>query len=458
MNYRAGIGELESIIGDCIDPYSAQSYGIYLERCQVDTPSDLVREVWDKVFDIRKEISTVVDFGAGDGRFAHVGKYDKYVGYEIDLARCEGARLPGNAKIIEGDAFEAEVWDADLCIGNPPYVRNQDLPLGWRIAVSEKLFNRLGVKVSGLANAWQYFFLLALASTNSKGVVALVIPYEWVSRPSAAALREYISLNGWSVSVYRLRDDVFSDVITTASITVLDKTGDGSWKFFEQRPDGSYVQMLSEAGDSTGVLAYSRRSIKLDWHKPYAKRGLSPGTQEVLTLTEGDRAHFGLQIGRDVVPCVTTLRWLTTPLLSITENVFEESFRSAGMKCWLINTSTPISNRLREYLDSIPPERYQTQTCLKREEWWRFTFPKIPALLAASGFVGKSPKVYKNSVGAVAVGGVSGIYGISKRNATSVVKALRCMDLTRKIVPHSNGLLKVEINQLNTILNELNID
>ena len=177
---------------------------LYLRRCQVDTPDSLVRATWRHVHDIRSNIGTVLDFGAGDGRFAHHGRFAKYIGYEIDDRRSTASHLPHNAELRHRCAFSEVIEDADLCIGNPPFVRNQDLPPRWRLKAAQILLDRTGVRLSGLANAWQYFFLLALASVGPNGLCALVVPYEWVSRPSARAIRDFISANAWNVSVYRL--------------------------------------------------------------------------------------------------------------------------------------------------------------------------------------------------------------------------------------------------------------
>ena len=170
----------------------------YLNRCQIDTPASLVDATWKRALACRSRYGKVVDFGAGDGRFATPEHYDSYVGYEIDLSRAPITPLPPTARIEHACAFSAHVHDADLCIGNPPFVRNQDLPVGWRTRVASELAERTGIVLSGLANAWQYFLLLSLISTAEDGVCALVIPYEWVSRPSVAPLRRFIRERAWT--------------------------------------------------------------------------------------------------------------------------------------------------------------------------------------------------------------------------------------------------------------------
>lgn len=425
---------------------------LYLDRCQVDTPDGLVEATWKHVHQLRSKLKKVVDFGAGDGRFAKIGHFDEYIGYEIDRDRCRNAICPTNAHLINKCAFSDEIADADLCIGNPPFVRNQDLPEGWRQRVSSILHRRIGVAISGLANAWQYFFLLSLASVKSDGLVALVIPYEWVSRPSAAALREHIKAQRWDVSVYRLVDTTFNSVLTTSSITIVDKASqNGSWKYFEETSDGKFSPLTSPSGSELGVMKYLRRS-DIAKTSPKATRGLSPGTQKVLTLTEGERVRSGLMIGRDVVPCVTSLRHVPLGIKDIDETIFRTYFRTPGQKCWLIRTDEVPHPALMDYLNAVSPSDYQTSTCLERKDWWKFTMPSVPAVLLATSFKGEFPKALRNIVGARAVGGVCGIYNVDDEQASRLTAGLEGLDIRDRIVAHSNGLRKIEINQLNSLL------
>lgn len=430
------------------------SVSLYLDRCQVDTPTDLVDATWAHVRSLRGSLGKVVDFGAGDGRFARGGRFRQYVGYEIDEARCEGARLPKNAELLTRCAFSDEITDADLCIGNPPFVRNQDLPVGWRQQASEVLRRRTGVSVSGLANAWQYFFLLALTSLKDDGLCALVVPYEWVSRPSARTLREYVLGKRWNVSVYRLVDTTFDSVLTTSSITIVDKAlRNGKWSYFEETSDKRYLPLRSPSGADAGVIDYVRRS-QVSATEPRAIRGLSPGTQKVLTLTEGERVRSGLVMARDVVPCVTTLRSLPPDISSLSEDAFRTYYRDPGQKCWLIRTDRKPSSALAAYLSAVPECDYQTTTCLERSEWWNFKMPPVPNMLMAQSFKGEFPKAVRNLVCARAVGGVAGIYNVDNAQAERLANGLGGMDIRDRVVAHSNGLRKIEINQLNTLLKQ----
>lgn len=424
----------------------------YLDRCQVDTPDLWVRRVWELVAAKRPKVSTVVEFGAGDGRFACYGKFKRYIGYEVDESRAGRRTLPSNAELRNACAFSTTDDEADVCVGNPPYVRNQDLPHGWREQVAPTLKARLGVQISGLANAWQYFFFHALASTRDDGLVALIVPYEWVSRPSSKSLREYIKGKGWSVDVYRLPDSVFSRVLTTSSITVIDKAGNGAWHYFDT--DESTLAFLPAKTASLGgrkVIDYASSGER----KAVARRGLSPGTQKVFVLTEGERVRHGLRRDRDVVPAITTLRHVEADGVTLTQKFFERNYVLAGMRCWLVRSDRKPSRDLELYLASVAMEDRDTATCNGRDVWWKFTMPETPKALVSMGFRGQAPKCMLNDVGARAVGGVGGIYCSTKNVAKEIVTGLRSSKLKGRLVSYSTGLLKLEVNQLNTLLDEI---
>lgn len=231
-------------------PYDDVS--LYLGRCQHDTPDEVVKRVWQFIGKRRTRISKVVDFGAGDGRFAVGGKYDRYIGYEIDPDRAKNEPLPRGASIRHSCAFSSTINDACVSVGNPPFVRNQDLPHGWRKKAADVIATRTGVKVPGLANAWQYFAFLALASPKRDGLVVLLMPYEWVSRPSAKALRDFVATNKWNADIYRLRDETFDHVLTTASITLIDKRArQGTWRYVEEESNGAFREVVSPSGAVT---------------------------------------------------------------------------------------------------------------------------------------------------------------------------------------------------------------
>ncbi|MBL7218681.1 MAG: class I SAM-dependent methyltransferase [Phycisphaerae bacterium] len=419
-----------------------------LGRSQVSTPLDIVKLFWRITHRYRTRFSSVLDMGAGDGRFALGGRYASYEGLEIDKGRRPLAELPSNAAIHYKCAFVHDDNGYAACIGNPPYVRHHDLNKTWRDLIAKRLGDETGQQLNRKCNLYVYFLFLALLKSRSDGLVSALVPYEWVSRPSASSLRAFIDANKWHVDTYRFTEPVFDGVLTTASISVIDKRKrDGQWCYFQLAANGDLAECGQVTGASGKILPYDDRG------RLWAMRGMSPGTQKVFTLTEGQRVHAGLK-HEDVLPCVTSLREVPPDLSHLTHTAFRKRFIDAGKRCWLIKShSDTISERLQAYLDHVPKKQRNTTTCTLRDLWYRFSLADVPGLLISTGFTSFGPKVLVNSVGAHAVGSVCGVHSDSNIGFSRVREYLTRIDFEKRVVPHAKQLKKVEIRQLNAVLN-----
>lgn len=419
-----------------------------LARSQVATPPEIVDVFWQVTSRYRKQLSSVLDLGAGDCRFARGGRFTAYHGIEIDATKRPCAGLPATATLHHGCAFEYPDSGYSACIGNPPYVRHHDLDEVWRDRIAARLSDLTGHPINRKCNLYVYFLMLALLKAKSNGLVSMLVPYEWVSRPSAKSLRDFIADNEWHVDTYRFTEPIFDCVLTTASITVIDKRNrDGKWTYHQVSRKGETSALQNATGSDKDVLSYEDRG------KLWAMRGMSPGTQKVFTLTEGERIHAGLRHD-DVLPCVTSLRKLPCNLSNLTLAAFRKRFVDAGERCWLIKSHTaPISARLQAYLDSVPTSRRDTWTCTSRELWYRYSLFPVPRLLISTGFTEFGPKVVVNSVRAHAVGSVCGVYSDGVHVWRSVREYLAGINFEKRVVAHAKILKKIEIRQLNSALN-----
>jgi len=419
-----------------------------LSTSQVDTPEEIVRLFWKITHSYRSRFSRVLDLGAGDGRFAIGGRFSSYEGVEIDTSRSPCVKLPHKAVILHSCAFKHEGTGYGACIGNPPYVRHHDLDERWRDSVARRLHKATGMEMNRKCNLYVYFLFLALLKSREDGIVSAIVPYEWVSRPSAKPLRDYIKENGWHVDIYRFSEPIFERVLTTASISVIDKgSRDRQWRYLSLSPTGEVSALRQLTGADRQLLAYQKRG------KLWAMRGMSPGTQKVFTLTEAERIHAGLTRD-DVLPCVTTLRGVPRDLRYLTETAFYKRFVAAGARCWLIRShADKVSPRLQAYLDSVPEALRDTWTCNSRDLWWRYILSDAPHLLVSTGFRKFGPKVLVNSISAHAVGSVCGVYGDHGVAWSGVRVYLMGVNFENRIVPHAKNLKKIEIRQLNAVLN-----
>jgi predicted RNA methylase len=427
----------------------------HLQECQVETPLPVVDLTWDMALKLRngKKFDSVLDLGAGDARFSRSAHaYSRYVGVEIDPTKVATSGLPSNAQVILADAMKWKPSGFDLCIGNPPYIRHHRLNPDWRNEVLEGIADTSGMRLKKTANLFVIFLAQALLKTKSDGLVVQVIPFEWVTRPSASELRKYITENKWDVTVYRFNEDIFPTVLTTASITIIDKSkSSGNWKFLEIGADGVPTALKQPSGSNTPVLDYENRA-----ESSYALRGLSPGGQEIFILTEEERLHFGLQKKQDVVSCVTSLRPLPIEIRTLDAETFKTYYIDAGQRCWLIRSDKDsISDRLQTYLASVGDRWKKYSTCTLRDTWYKYKIHPAPQILASSGFVGKTPKIAANSVKAVAAGSVYALFCSDSGQVMSLIQKLVKFDFSKRVVSHSNNLKKVEVRQFNSVLSQL---
>ena len=351
---------------------------------------------------------------------------------------------------------DALLWNEsgyDLCIGNPPYIRHHHVDDGWRAKVLSRIQNESGVSLKKTANVYLLFLMQSLLRANGKGLVIQLIPFEWVTRPSAKELREHIRENKWEVSVYRFSTEIFPRVLTTASIAIIDKGKQtGKWTFGEIGKNWRITPLVHASGSGKTVLKYAKRAERL-----HALRGLSPGGQEIFVLTEQERVFFGLKKRRDVIPCVTSLRHVPPELSELDSDSFNKHFVDAGKRCWLIRSDREKQSReLVDYLEHVGEAWKKYSTCTARgDAWWQYRLHPVPALLFSSGFVGKTTKVLVNDVKAIAVGSIYGVLADKSVDSSLIATKLRKYDFRERVVSHSNNLKKVEVNQLNALLETL---
>jgi len=418
-----------------------------LQASQVRTPAEIVSFYWKVLRRHRQRLASVLDLGAGDARFAKDGRFERYVGVEIDEATARTAILPMNGELRVGCAFAMEDSGFSACIGNPPYVRHHDLESPWKERTARRLAASLNTALDAHGNLFLYFICLGLLKTHPRGLVALIVPFEWLSKPSAKGIRDVLHREGWGVTVYRFEHPIFEGVLTTASISVIDKaTTTGEWRYFNVTKELDIKPRAGVTGSGEGLLEHKGRAAV------YAQRGLSPGSQSVFTLTEGERRHHGLTLD-DVRPCVTTLRGISRTMQFLSWPAFQKHFVRGGRRCWLIKSNQPrISKRLREYLANVPLDRRDTYTCANQTPWYKYETAVVPNLLLHSGFTKFGPKVLINSIGAVNVGAVFGVHMSPRPPLRALQRYLVNYDFEQRTVAHAKTLKKIEVRQVNAVL------
>ncbi|MDI9347573.1 MAG: class I SAM-dependent methyltransferase [Methylacidiphilales bacterium] len=145
---------------------------------QVFTPAHIV----DKMLRLRKRKGTVLEPSCGDGAFFN--SISGCRGVEID------AKLISHPNIWHGDFFEYSTANKfDTIIGNPPYVRYQDIPAMTKRKLSLDLFD-------GRSNLYLFFIEKCMRHLADHGELIFITPREFIKATSAKKLNELLYEQG----------------------------------------------------------------------------------------------------------------------------------------------------------------------------------------------------------------------------------------------------------------------
>jgi adenine-specific DNA-methyltransferase len=154
---------------------------------QVFTPSFIVSEM----LQLRKNVGNVLEPSSGDGAF--VKNIPNCIGIELDAKHC------GNHS-INIDFFDYPVENKfDTIIGNPPYVRFQDIFPETKQKLNLHLFDER-------TNLYLFFIEKCIRHLNDKGELIFITPRDFLKATSSIKLNEFIYKNGTITDIIDLGD------------------------------------------------------------------------------------------------------------------------------------------------------------------------------------------------------------------------------------------------------------
>jgi len=204
------------------------------------------------------------------------------IAYELDYGSADRARtLATNILIDRGEdgstaarlaegwvrsgdyLFEALSIEADFVIGNPPYVRLEDIP-----DETVRLYRETYTTMSGRADLYIAFFEAALRQLKTRGVCAFICADRWMRNQYGAELRKLVT-SAFSVDVViemHNADAFLDEVDAYPAITVI-----------RARKQGATV--VARAGPGAGAVASGILSATLqgtaDRNQPTFPLGLT---------------------------------------------------------------------------------------------------------------------------------------------------------------------------------------
>jgi adenine-specific DNA-methyltransferase len=165
--------------------------------------------------------------------------------------------------IKAGDFLESSLHFplADFVIGNPPYIRMEEIPAG-KAASYRKGFSAM----RGRADIYVAFYQAALRQLRKGGVCAYICADRWMLNDYGSALREFITTEGYAVRYVIEAHDVAafeSDVSAYPAVTVI-----------QRGPQGHVVVAKALPGIETAdrsTLVHSLETVRSSRHLQAAR-------------------------------------------------------------------------------------------------------------------------------------------------------------------------------------------
>ena len=196
---------------------------------QIFTPEAVVRAM----LALRRNHGRVLEPSCGDGAFLR--HLPGAVGLELDPDHC-----PPGAKAIDFFAYP-EREQFDTIIGNPPYVRFQDIPASTQALIAR---GHYGACLDKRANLYLFFIDKCLRHLKPGGELIFITPRDFLKATSAVKLNRLLFEAGSITDAIELGDArVFPDAVPNCLI----------WRFEKGCTDRSLRYCEIGTGDDLGA-------------------------------------------------------------------------------------------------------------------------------------------------------------------------------------------------------------
>jgi adenine-specific DNA-methyltransferase len=286
------------------------------DKGQTFTPPNVVTTMLEWARAQRREISRIVDPGAGSGRYTVAAlkafPQARTVAVEIDpvvalvlRANLEANGLSARCEVIVDDYRDLQlppIEGSTLFIGNPPYVRHHQISTEWKRWYSTEL-KAQGAHGSQLAGLHLHFFLKTCALARPQDIGCFITAAEWLDAGYGSALRELLAgpLGGVAVFLARPELKLFEDALASGAITAF---APGTTPTHIRFSRFSSLPNARNLRDGRKV-AISEARASMSWSALFKKRAAKPSIGQV-ELGEFFRISRGQLTGQNAV-------WIQNP-------------------------------------------------------------------------------------------------------------------------------------------------
>lgn len=247
-------------------------------------------------------------------------------GYELDPAHAATAQRlwhESGLSVTQADFLQQPPPQEkyNLLITNPPYVRHHHMDPQQKKRLQERVRERLGIRISGLAGLYCYFLLLSDTWVEDEGLSGWLIPSEFMDVNYGTAIKEYLTKKVRLLRVHQFcpSEVQFDDALVSSAIVVFSKTKPADREVHFSlggsllkpahstmirhellRPSDKWTQYAVARAPSTDLPAHDILFGDLFT----IRRGLATGNNSFFILPRSDAARLGLpdQFMKPILP------------------------------------------------------------------------------------------------------------------------------------------------------------
>jgi len=288
----------------------------------------------------------------------------------------------------------ADKVDAVIC--NPPYMRHHLIKGHEKKRLTAHYSALFGVKVSGLATSYLYFFLEALSRLNPGGTLVFITPADYLDVNYGSSLKQILKERATIEDIILFDRDglAFEGVLTTSAITVVTNSPPPSThivSFREAKPmvnekvetaspnrreqagldaAASWTSCFGDREDELKQLVKDRPRKLSDYIR--IRRGIATGDNSFFVIPQSVVDEWGIE-AEYLQPVVASARDLPDGVLT---REHWNKLKKTGRPCWLLNCSNPKSElkgkKILAYLEHGESRGvHERFNCRTRNPWYK---------------------------------------------------------------------------------------
>lgn len=352
-------------------------------------------------------------------------------GYEIDKASSEAAcravsRMGAPAAIETVDFFDvAPRSDADVVVGNPPYIRYQAFT-GLAREKAQSAALAAGVRLDGLASSWAPFVVHASRFLKADGRLALVLPAELLHVNYAAPVRRYLMQRFGKVTLVTFEKLVFPGVLSEVLLLLAEGSGPTDSIELIQVTDIEGLrehrvtrQHWTPSPDDTKWSAALVAGESLELYNELLDSGdfvpLSTWGDVYLGAVSGNNSYFRISpslaaasgLGRDDTVGALPPNGKALRGVSYSRYAHQELGRSDETTLLFYPKTQDLSPAAQRYIELGEEQGvHRAYKCEVRDPWWRVPLPDSTADLFVTYMNHDAPRLVSNRAGVHALNSV----------------------------------------------------